>query len=135
MDRDNELSSADNLGDSKLIALSGDGSLSFEASLAALEAAVHDLEDGQLGLSESLERYEQSVKHLKRCYQLLEAAERKIELLTGVREDGTPRTEPFHEGSESVAGSAGKRRKPRSRAVSEPAATGLGDIDGSLPGT
>lgn len=108
---------------------------SFEDSLAALEAAVHDLEDGQLGLSESLERYEQSVRHLKRCYQLLEAAEHKIELLTGVSEDGTPSTEPFHEGSESAAGSAGRRRKPRSRAVSDLPASEPGDIDGSTPAT
>lgn len=108
---------------------------SFEDSLAALEAAVHDLEEGQLGLTESLERYEQSVRHLTRCYQLLEAAEQKIELLTGVREDGTAFIEPFHEGGETVASSAGRRRKPRSRAVVEPALNERPDIDGPDRGT
>ena len=92
---------------------------SFEDSLAALEQVVHDLEDGNLGLTEALDRYETGVKHLKRCYQLLEAAERRIELLTGVHDDGTPSTEPFAESSESLAESAGRRRRPRGRATKE----------------
>jgi exodeoxyribonuclease VII small subunit len=85
----------------------------FEESLAALEAIVHDLEDGQLGLADSLARYEQGVKHLKHCYQILEAAERKIELLTGVAEDGTPCTEAFDESQESLSESVGRRRRAR----------------------
>lgn len=86
---------------------------SFERSLAELEAVVHDLEEGQLGLAEALARYEQGINHLKRCYQLLEAAERKIELLTGISEDGTPCTEPFDATSEPLADSAGRRRRPK----------------------
>jgi exodeoxyribonuclease VII small subunit len=73
----------------------GDAGGSFEHSLAELESIVHQLEDGQLGLAESLAHYEQGVKHLKHCFQLLQQAERKIELLTGVAEDGTPLTQPF----------------------------------------
>ena len=92
---------------------------SFEDSLASLEHVVHDLEDGNLGLTEALDRYEAGVKHLKRCYQLLDAAERRIELLTGVNEDGTPMTEPFAESNESLAESAGRRRRPRAKAGSE----------------
>src|SRR5437868_8430538 len=84
---------------------------SFEHSLAELEAIVHDLEEGQLGLAEALARYEQGVKHLSHCYQLLEAAERKIELLTSVADDGTASTEPFDESSESLADSAGRRKR------------------------
>jgi exodeoxyribonuclease VII small subunit len=95
----------------------------FEHSLAELEAIVHALEDGQLGLDESLARYEQGVKHLKHCYQLLQAAERKIELLTGVAEDGTPATEPFGDEAAPLAESAGKRRtrkSPRGTGQSQP---------------
>ena len=54
----------------------GDEPATFEHSLAELEAIVHQLEDGELGLAESLARYEQGVKHLKHCYQLLQTAER-----------------------------------------------------------
>jgi exodeoxyribonuclease VII small subunit len=96
--------------------------LNFEHSLAELEAIVHDLEEGQLGLSEALARYEQGVKHLKHCYQLLEAAERKIELLTSVAEDGTPCTEPLDEATEDLAESAGRRR--RSKKVRQPPENG-----------
>src|SRR5438046_8052491 len=89
---------------------------SFEHSLAELEAIVHDLEEGQLGLAEALARYEQGVKHLKHCYQILEAAERKIELLTGVAEDGSPCTEAFDESQEPLTESVGRRRRARKAA-------------------
>jgi exodeoxyribonuclease VII small subunit len=68
---------------------------SFEAALASLEAIVHDLEDGDLGLAEALARYEQGIKHLRHCYDLLEQAERKIELLTGIDAEGRAKTTPF----------------------------------------
>jgi exodeoxyribonuclease VII small subunit len=75
---------------------------SFETSLAALEKIVHTLEDGQQGLSQSLEQYERGIQHLKRCNTLLESAEQKIELLMGVNERGEAITEPF----ESTAGAS-----------------------------
>ena len=82
----------------------------FEQSLAELEAIVHDLEEGELGLADSLARYEQGVKHLKHCYQLLQSAERKIELLTGVTDNGAAVTAPFDAAATPLAESAGKRR-------------------------
>jgi exodeoxyribonuclease VII small subunit len=68
---------------------------SFEQALTALEQIVRDLEEGRLGLAESLARYEEGVKLLKQCHGLLEHAERHIELLTGVDAVGNPVTEPF----------------------------------------
>ena len=98
---------------------------SFEASLAELESIVHDLEEGQLGLAEALARYEQGVKHLKNCYQLLQAAERKIELLTGVTDEGVPLTQPFVDESVGpLPESAGRRRRTKS---GRPAANPPGD--------
>ena len=64
-------------------------------------------------MADALARYEQGVKHLKHCYQLLQDAERKIELLTGVTEDGTPITQPLDESGESLAESAGRKRQAR----------------------
>jgi exodeoxyribonuclease VII small subunit len=75
--------------------LSAAESISFEQALKSLEQIVHDLEEGKLGLAESLSRYEQGVSLLKRCHQLLERAERRIELLTGVDSAGNPVTEVF----------------------------------------
>jgi len=100
----------------------------FEDSLSELEAIVHDLEEGQLGLGEALARYEQGVKHLKHCYQILEAAERKIELLTGVAEDGSPYTETFDESDESLSDSVGRRRRPRKAKANPPDETGDRDV-------
>ena len=99
---------------------SGDDQPSFESALSELETIVHQLEEGDLGLAESLARYEQGVKHLKHCYQLLKAAEQKVELLTGVGENGLPITEPFRE-EPSREDQAGSRRRKR------PAAADLSD--------
>jgi len=69
--------------------------LDFEQSLARLEEIVHALEDGSLGLNEALAQYEQGVKLLRQSYDLLQRAERRIELLSGVDAEGNPVTEPF----------------------------------------
>ena len=76
--------------------------LGFEAALETLETIVSQLEDGQLPLAESLERYEQGVAHLKTCYQILEKAERRIELLRGVDADGKPIVEPLADDGETT---------------------------------
>jgi len=87
----------------------------FEESLEALEAIVAKLEGGQLGLDDSLEQYEQGVKHLRSCYELLSAAERRIELVSGLDESGRPQTERFEDaGGTSLAEKGAARSKRRS---------------------
>jgi exodeoxyribonuclease VII small subunit len=68
---------------------------SFEQSLLRLEEIVHLLEEGELGLDEAMQHYEEGVKLLRHSYNMLEGAERKIELLSGFDADGNPVTEPF----------------------------------------
>ena len=46
----------------------------FEEAYAKLEEIVRSLEDGQLGLSESLARYEEGVQHMRHCHEALEDA-------------------------------------------------------------
>ena len=65
----------------------------FEAALAELQRIVADLENGSVGLEESLARFERGVALLKTCYATLEQAEQRIELLVGVGADGTPLTQ------------------------------------------
>ena len=67
----------------------------FEQSLKRLEEIVHLLEEGDLGLNEALERYEEGVVLLRQSYDLLQRAERKIELLSGVDAEGNPITTTF----------------------------------------
>ncbi len=54
---------------------------SFEAALAALEAAVQQLESGDLPLEESLRCFEQGVKSSLLCQKLLNQVETRVELL------------------------------------------------------
>ena len=87
--------------------------VTFEQGLEQLQQIVHELEEGQLGLEQSLGRYEQGIKHLKSCYALLQKAERQIELLSGVDADGNPITRPFDDSatfSDENADSRGQRR-------------------------
>lgn len=89
----------------------------FEEALLALETIVRELEDGQIGLAQGLTRYEEGVKLLKQCYQILEHAERRIELLSRVDGDGNPATEPFDDCGLSLEE---KAHAPRSRRRSSP---------------
>ncbi|MFV2070595.1 MAG: exodeoxyribonuclease VII small subunit [Pirellulales bacterium] len=86
--------------------------LSFEGALERLEAVVRQLESGQLPLAEALEQYEIGIRHLKTCYQLLERAERRIELLSRVDEEGNPVVEEFDE-SATLGPDGRKSRSPR----------------------
>ena len=101
----------------KMTSSTEDPQPTFEQALERLEKIVHQLEMGRLGLSESLECYEQGVKHLKLCYRALEAAERRIELLTGFDADGNPITEEFDDADLSLDEKAAARSRRRSRAV------------------
>ena len=68
--------------------------LTFEQALAQLDQVVRDLEDAQLGLDDSLARYEQGVRLIKLCHAHLQQAEQRIQLLTAV-EGGQPVLQPF----------------------------------------
>ena len=67
----------------------------FEDALTRVERIVEDLERGEPSLSAALAKYEDGVKLLRRCYDLLDQAERSVALLTGVDEQGQPTTAPF----------------------------------------
>jgi exodeoxyribonuclease VII small subunit len=90
----------------------------FEQALAQLEQIVHELEEGQIGLNEALARYEQGVKLLRQCYDLLGRAERKIEMLSGLDAEGNPVTEPFRDDALSLDEKA--RSRSRRRTASGP---------------
>lgn len=70
--------------------------MKFEEALKKLEKIVEDLEDGNLTLDDSLEKYEEGIKLSKMCAKKLEAAKKKVEILLK-SEDGSVELKPFDE--------------------------------------
>ena len=70
------------------------GDLTFEQALTRLEEIVKTLEQGDLPLEESLRAFEEGVRLSKTCVTMLEAAERKVEILLA-DETGAKQVRPF----------------------------------------
>lgn len=54
----------------------------FEQALEELEEIVTEIEGGKVPLEESIEKYSEGIKRIEQCRAILEAAEKKIQLLT-----------------------------------------------------
>ena len=61
--------------------------LRFEERLAKLETLLEQLERGDLPLDEAIRTYETGVAELRRCYDLLDAADERVRRLVE-RPDG-----------------------------------------------
>jgi exodeoxyribonuclease VII small subunit len=101
--------------------------LTFEAALAEIQQVLDDLENGAIGLEESLQRFERGTALLRRCHALLESAERRIELVTGRTADGQLLTAPFdsaatHQPEQPQAGRRRRRTGDTPPPVEEPPA-------------
>jgi exodeoxyribonuclease VII small subunit len=92
----------------------GQSSTCFEDALEQLEHIVHQLEEGQIGLGEALGQYEQGVKLLRQCYDLLEKAERRIEVLSRITADGEEVTQAWDDATTSLEEKAQTRSRRRS---------------------
>ena len=66
---------------------------SFEENLKELEGSVKSIEEGELPLKETLEKFENGLKLSKLCTEELEMAKQKIEKLT--QKEGEVVSEPF----------------------------------------
>jgi len=53
--------------------------ISFEEKLEKLQKVVEELEEGEIPLNESVEKYQNSLNLIKQCHEELENAELKIE--------------------------------------------------------
>lgn len=56
-----------------------DGTQTFEEAIARLEAIAEQIERGQIGLEESIARYEEGMKLVRQCRELLTRAEMRIQ--------------------------------------------------------
>jgi len=70
--------------------------MKFEEALKKLEKIVGDLEDGNISLDESLEKYEEGIRLSKMCAKKLEVARKKVEILLK-SEDGSVELKAFDE--------------------------------------
>jgi exodeoxyribonuclease VII small subunit len=68
---------------------------SFEAAIKRLTEIVQVLERGELALEESLRLFEEGVRLSRISQERLDGAERRVEQLLAVDEQGRARTAPF----------------------------------------
>ena len=69
----------------------GKRKLSFEQALKELETLTARIEQGQIGLEESITKYEEGMSLVKQCRDMLTKAEQRIERIQQ-RADGTLET-------------------------------------------
>ena len=60
--------------------------MNFEEAMQALEKIATELENGDLSLEESVEKFEEGMKLSKKCNDIIEKAEKKITIL--LQKDG-----------------------------------------------
>jgi exodeoxyribonuclease VII small subunit len=73
---------------------------SFEEALAELEQILSKIEGGEVGLEESLTKYERGTFLIRHCRNVLAAAEKQIELLSKSEEGGL-QSEPMSDEQEN----------------------------------
>jgi len=99
----------------------------FEEALEKLEASVKRLDSEELPLEEALAEYEKGLEALKLCRGILDAAQRKLEILVSEK-DGEAEVEEFDpEGAEARA-TKPVAASPRAKVSRPPAPAGM-DIE------
>ncbi len=73
--------------------------LKFEEAIKRLEDISKELESGELGLDDSVSKFEEGMKISKMCTKMLNEAEKKINLL--IDNDGVIEEEKFEVESEN----------------------------------
>jgi exodeoxyribonuclease VII small subunit len=71
------------------------GAPSFETAIQRLTEIVQTLERGDLSLEESLRLFEEGVKLSRASQERLDVAEKRVEQLLAVDDQGAARTRPF----------------------------------------
>jgi exodeoxyribonuclease VII small subunit len=84
-----------------------DASPSFETMMARLQDLVGTLEQGNMTLEDSIKSFEEGVSLVKRCTEILDHAERRIQKLTRDAE-GKPAAVPVEEDDEADEGRSGE---------------------------
>ena len=75
----------------------------YEQAVAELETIIEKIESGEIGLEESLKHYEQGMKLLCQCKDILDAAEKKIATLAVDAAKAGEASTPTEDDSDVVA--------------------------------
>ena len=70
--------------------------INFEEAITKLEDEVRKLESGNMTLDDSIKSFEESVKLVRVCNEILDSAERRVRILVET-EDGSITDAPFDE--------------------------------------
>ena len=57
--------------------------ITIEESFASLDAIIEDLQNGDLTLEESFQKYEEGMKLIKNCNTAIDKVEKKLEVING----------------------------------------------------
>lgn len=68
--------------------------LKFEEALKRLEQIVDSIEQGKIGLEDSIKSYEEGMALVRRCRSVLQEAEQKIQYLQASGADGLAEVPP-----------------------------------------
>jgi exodeoxyribonuclease VII small subunit len=72
----------------------GSPATDFESAVAQIEKIIERIESGEIGLEESIAQYETGVNLIRRCRQVLDRAEQRVEELTGQMQEEAARSQP-----------------------------------------
>lgn len=75
--------------------------LKFEEALARLDAIVEAMESGEIGIEESIARYEEAMALKAHCQRILDQAEQRIKKIQ-LDAAGALREEPFEPPAEAM---------------------------------
>ena len=87
----------------------------FEEALSELETILAEIEGGEIGLEESLTKYERGTFLIQHCRGVLTTAEKQIELLSRAPDGGLrsePMTDDAENGGEGAAGEENQAPPP-----------------------
>lgn len=63
---------------------------SFEESIANVESIIERIESGEMGLEEQIEQYARGAEMLRRCREILDRCEQRVEEITAKLDKPAP---------------------------------------------
>jgi exodeoxyribonuclease VII small subunit len=80
----------------------------FETAIEQIEQIIERIESGEIGLEDSIAQYERGVGLIRRCRQVLDRAEQRVEELTGQMQEDAAREATGRGGTAPAQGRAGE---------------------------